>query len=63
LHLRLHPPTDDVEEDLERLIVEAELAGRRIVADALACRLDELRARDSVAIVDLSEERRRRGQR
>ena len=46
-------------EEIERRIVEAELAGRRTVADALACRLDALRARDSVAIVDLSEERRR----
>jgi hypothetical protein len=59
----LQPPPDDAEEDLERLIVEAELAGRRTVADALACRLDELRARDRVASVDLSEERRRRGPR
>jgi integrase len=41
LHHRLHP----LAEDLERRLVEAELAGRQTVADALARRLEELRER------------------
>src|ERR1700722_13260545 len=50
-------------EELERRLVEAELAGRRIVADALACRLESYALAINVAIVDLGEERRRRSPR
>jgi hypothetical protein len=49
----------DEEERLERLIVEAELRGRRTVADALARRLDALRAERSTDVVSLSAARAR----
>jgi hypothetical protein len=45
--------TSDEERAMEALIVEAELAGRRTVADALARRLEELRAKVA-DVVDLS---------
>jgi hypothetical protein len=42
--LRPAAATGGVDEDIERLIVEAELAGRRTVADALARQLETRRA-------------------
>ena len=48
----MHPPLSV--EVLEQRIVEAELAGRRTVADTLASRLEKLRAADTVNVVDLA---------
>jgi hypothetical protein len=53
------PDPDPTEAELERAIVEAELGGRRTVADLLARRLESLRASRSAQVISLDARRRR----
>jgi hypothetical protein len=53
----LHPPH---EAEIERRIVDAELAGRSTIADALAKRLEAMRAQRSAEVVRLDDARARR---
>ena len=52
---------DSADAELERRIVEAELAGRSTVADVLARQLEARRANGGAGLVDLASEQATRG--